>query len=73
MVHQDQDDFENGLCFAPEVVKMLDGERIMDSLSINDIAFTCVAFMNCVEVHVLNQNYVSDIGLRTPDHSITNN
>ena len=53
------------LYFAPEVVKMLDGVRMLESLSINDVALTCVALLNCIEICVLPQNQdVTDIVAR---------
>ena len=45
-----QEKEHNTLFFIPEVVKMLDGVRLVENLSIKDIALTCVALINCIDI-----------------------
>ena len=51
--HQNQD--EDGLYFSPDVIKMKDGIRIFENLSINDVALTCVSLQNCIQICLLQE------------------
>ena len=50
-----QNDANNVLYFVPEIVKKFDGVRMVDMLSIKDIALTYVAVHNCLEIYFLIQ------------------
>ena len=41
--------------FSPEVIKMTDGIRMFEKLSINDVALTCVSLQNCVQICLLHK------------------
>ena len=45
---------ERNLYFVPQVIKKFDGMKVMESLSVNDIALTCIALINCVEIYSSN-------------------
>ena len=60
--------------FIPEVVKMLDGVRLVETLSINDIALTCVALINCIDIYFLKQQEsTTEISIHSMEHSTTTN
>ena len=50
VLEEDQNKDENGLYFSPYVIKMMDGIRMFEKLSINDVALTCVSLQNCIYI-----------------------
>ena len=52
---QDQNKNEDGLYFSPGVIKMTVGIRMIEKLSINDVALTCVSLKNCTEICLLHK------------------
>ena len=55
VLEQNQNQDEDELYFSSDVIKMTDGIRIFDKLSINDVALTCVSLQNCIEICLLNK------------------
>ena len=55
VLEQNQNQDEDGLYFSSDVIKMTDGIRIFEKLSINDVALTCVSLQNCIEICLLNK------------------
>ena len=55
VLDQNQKEDEDGLYFSPEVIKMTDGIRMFEKLSINDVALTCVSLQNCVQICLLHK------------------
>ena len=56
VLYDSQEEEYNNLFFIPEVVKILDGVRLVEILSINDIALTCVTLVNGIDIYFLKQN-----------------
>ena len=55
VLDQNQKEDEDGLYFSSEVIKMTDGIRMFEKLSINDVALTCVSLQNCIQICVLRK------------------
>ena len=71
VIHDKQDNDGNTLYFVEDIVKVFDGVKIMDTISINDIALTCVALINCVEIYILKNNEdLTEITIDSEDNSI---
>ena len=56
MLHEEKNKTDEKLYFVSEIIKMMDGVRMMDTLSINDVAFTCVSLMNCIQICPVSQD-----------------
>ena len=49
---------------------MLDGVRLVETLSINYIALTCVSLINCIDIYFLKQNEsTTEISIDSMEHS----
>ena len=55
VLEQNQNQDEDGLYFSSDVIKMTDGIRMFEKLSINDVALTCVSLQNCVQICLLHK------------------
>ena len=55
VLEQNQNQDEDELYFSSDVIKMTDGIRMFEKLSINDVALTCVSLQNCIEIRLLHK------------------
>ena len=55
VLDEEKNKTDEKLYFVSEIIKMMDGVRMMDTLSINDVAFTCVSLMNCIQICPVSQ------------------
>ena len=65
VLHDDKNKIDDKLYFVPEIIKIMDGVRMMDTLSINDVAFTCVLLRNCIQIcPVSEEKNITDMAVR---------
>ena len=53
VIQKNQSEENEDLIFDSEIIQMFDGVRMIENISINDVALTCIGMRNCIEVYHL--------------------
>ena len=55
VIQKNQSEENEDLIFDSEIIQMFDGVRMIENISINNVALTCIAMRNCIKVYHLHQ------------------